>query len=156
MKIKSVWWVAILVAVLATPLFAGDYKCTADAQTCLNHMAAKYKQRGWVGIEMDESEAGILTVERVLPESPAAAAGFQVGDQLAAFQGQRFGEAEEEAMKKAYEGMVPGSQVTYTVVRDGSERDLNVTLGSWPDEVLAAMIGRHMVDQHVTIAQAQN
>ena len=50
---KKVLLVVALVFVLVTPVFAGDYKCTASTQECLNKMAEKYQDKAWVGIELD-------------------------------------------------------------------------------------------------------
>ena len=157
MSRKNWWLVGALVACLALPAFAGGggHGCKADVQACLNKMAEKYAKRGWVGLELDEDKAsGALTVEQVVPGSPAEAAGFKAGDVLVALNGIEFGEENYEALKKAKYKMAPGKQVTYTVARKGKNRDLAVTLAKLPDEVLAQWIGGHMIEDHVTIASA--
>jgi C-terminal processing protease CtpA/Prc len=144
-----------LSALLASPLWAGDYeKCKADAQSCLNQMAAKLQNRGWVGIELDVDDvSGTMTVKRVVPDSPAMAAGFRTGDVLAAFNDMRYAEASDEQKQKAWESMIPGKQVSYTVLRDGHETRLDVTLGKVPQKLVAQWVGHHMLE-HVTVAQA--
>ena len=157
MRRKVLWIVAVVVVALALPATAGEegYKCTKSTQDCLNAMAAKLKNRGWVGLQLDYDEAtGAMTVKQVVPDSPAVAAGFQAGDVLFALNGAEFG-ADEEAVKAAYEAMTPGNVVTYTVLRDGAKSKLEVTLGEVPSDVLAQWIGGHMLD-HVTVAMAEN
>jgi len=137
-----------LVLVMAPAVQAGHdhYKCTRPIQDCLNEMAASFKNTGWVGIELDKDDDGLMVIRRVVNGSPANAAGFREGDVLIALQGIRFGdESKQEAMKVAKKSMVPGKQVTYTVRRAGVETKVKVTLAPAPQEVLAQWIGSHML-----------
>jgi S1-C subfamily serine protease len=119
-------------------------------------MAMMFKDRGWVGIEMNKEEgAANMHVTRVIPDSPAHAAGFEIGDVLLALNGIKFAEATDEQMKEAQTVMKPGATVTYTVQRGDSEVDLKPVLGEMPDEVLAQWIGDHMVNYHVDMASAE-
>jgi S1-C subfamily serine protease len=142
-----------LAATLAVPAVAGEKgkKCEMDTQACLSKMAAALKDRGWVGIEMDE-ESGRMVVNRVVPGSPAESAGLRKGDALLAFNGTPLGEKTETAKKAAQKAMVPGATVTYTILRDGKERPVEVTLGKLPREVLAQWVGAHMLESHVRTA----
>jgi hypothetical protein len=45
--------------------------------------------------------------------------------------------------------MVPGNEVTYTVLRHGKEKELAVMLGKVPEEVLAQWVGGHMLEHAV-------
>jgi C-terminal processing protease CtpA/Prc len=154
MTSKTVGLVAVSILVLAPAALAGDYeKCGADAQSCLNQLAARMQGRGWVGIELDVDDAGTMTVRRVVEGSPALAAGFEVGDRLVALDGMAYADASAERKRAAREAMVPGKRVTYTVLRGGSETELRVTLGKVPRRVMAQWIGDHMLG-HVTVAQA--
>jgi len=148
--------VVIAVAV-GLPAFAGEHKCTESTQACLDMMAETYSHRGWVGIELaDDDETGVMTVTKVVADSPAQRAGFKIGDELVALNGMRFGDAaEQQQMKEMYaQEMVPGNKVTYTVERSGHDRNLDVTLAKVPEQVLAQWIGGHMLD-HASIATAQ-
>jgi len=61
----------VMALVLALPLMAGEgKKCTYSTQECLDYMASKMKDRGWVGIEYD---AETMVVKNVIPDSPALA-----------------------------------------------------------------------------------
>lgn len=93
-----------------------------------------------------------MVVKRVVPGSPAEAAGMKPGDALVALNGTPLGEKSEAAKKAAQKAMVPGGKVTYTVLRDGKERPVEVTLGKLPREVLAQWVGAHMLESHVRSA----
>src|SRR5688572_1076897 len=103
---RNGWIVGLAAAVaLAAPAYAGgehcrgkeaaqsasadkSAACTATAQECLDHMVAKFDNKGWVGIELEKDKTtGTMTVTRVVPDSPAVEAGFQEGDVLVALNG---------------------------------------------------------------------
>jgi len=137
----------LFLVVPAAPAFAGKgEKCTADTQTCLNKMSS-YREKGWMGVTLDANEKMEMTVKTVAPGSPAEKAGIKVGDMLVAMNGARF--SDEAAMKKAKGDWKPGQLVTYTVRRDGTESPVEVTLAPMPEEVFAAMIGLHMIENHM-------
>ena len=155
-----------LVAALALPVFAlaawaGEkgYKCTDDTQTCLNHMAANLKTRGWLGIEMnDEGGWKSITVTRVITGSPAEAAGFQKGDVLVSVNGVKFASNSEEkclTCEATKENWKPGSKAQYVVSRNGAEIPLTATLAAIPPDVMAQWIGMHMLEhaQPVEVAK---
>jgi len=144
-----------LLAVIAPLAFAGGgYKCTKTTQECLDMMVSNFKAHGWVGLELDKTEAGALTVKAVVPDSPAQAAGFKVGDVLVAINGVKYADENESALMAVKKEMAPGKKVTYTVSRDGASKYLNVTLAEMPSEVLAQIIGAHMIE-HAQVAQAK-
>jgi len=126
-------------------------KCSYGTQDCLDHMAAKMKTGGWVGIELEKDEAtGVMTVQRVVPGSPAEQAGLQVGDVLFALNGIEINEKNETALKTAKKDWKPGQNVSYTLKRDGRSVNANVTLASMPADVLAKFIGEHMLEHAST------
>lgn len=138
---------------------ASNHKCEAPAQECLDQMASYFRDRGWVGIEMDiDEETGAMAVTRVEPDSPAEASGFREGDVLVALNGVRLDDENKEKVIAAKEKMTIGTTVTYTVERKGKQKDLTVTLGQIPESVLAAWVGRHMLEGHTdpAVALAQN
>jgi S1-C subfamily serine protease len=123
--------------------------CSATADECRASMTATWRERGWVGIELDmNEETGALRVTRVEPGSPAVAAGFREGDVLVALNGVRLGEENEEKVYSAKDKLIPGARVTYTVERAGTKLDLPVTLGRMPEQVLEASIARHVREDH--------
>ncbi len=150
-------WVGILAgaALAALPALAGEHgKCTMSTQDCLNHMAAQMRNAGFVGVELDRDDTtGTLTVLKVVPGSPAEAAGIQPGDVLFALNGVRIGKDNEKALEKARKDWAPGQSVTYTIKRDGAEKEVSLTLAPMPADVMAKYIGEHML-QHAAIDTA--
>ncbi len=144
--------VALAVVAVAVPALAGEKeyaKCDQDIQTCLNKYAAKLGKRGWTGIEMDQTESGKLRVTRVVPESPAEKAGFQVGDVLTAVNGVAHTEENKAALKEVWDAMQPGKTVTYALDRGGEAVNVEVELGTVPESVMAQWIGQHMLMAHL-------
>ena len=77
-------------------------------------------------------ERGAL-VAQVVPRSPAAAAGLEVGDVITAFQNVPVQSPNELTRRVA--GTPPGTQVALTVARPGGgQRTVNATLGRLPDQ----------------------
>lgn len=154
---RSVMMMAVVVAVavaLASPVMAGEgHKCTHSTQECLDYMAAHYKDRGWVGIEMDDS-GQYMVLTKVVDGSPADQAGFKNGDMLLAVNGVEFAEENKEKLGKIQESMKPGKDMTYTVKRGSKKKQIEVTLGQIPDAVVAEWVGKHMVVDHAAVQMA--
>lgn len=161
---KHAKWIVLAVVVLALtlPAVSGEsgHKCTMDTQACLNKMVEKMKDRGWVGIEMDDAEDGkTLVITRVVPGSPAEAAGFQVGDALLAVNGARFADNTEEkcvTCEATKENWSPGTTVNYLVLRNGEKAKVSPTLAEVPPDVLAAWVGHHMIEHAEVTDIAKN
>ena len=147
----------VMMMAMSAPAMAGEAgKCSASTQDCLNHMAKNLKNRGWVGIEMDDkSGTGMMIITKVIDGSPAQNAGFEIGDALVAVNGVAFSDENEKQIKDIQYSMIPGADFTYTVSRKGSKVDLEVELGELPDNVKAQWIGNHMVD-HAELQMASN
>jgi S1-C subfamily serine protease len=124
-------------------------KCNMSAEACKKEMA-EAKTRGWIGLELDESEAGMV-VTAVVPDSPAQAAGFQKGDVLLALNGVTLNEANQEKVQAIRKNLHPGDSVTYTVKRGDGEARVSPKLAPWPEKVYQAMVEEHM-KQHTDIA----
>jgi predicted metalloprotease with PDZ domain len=170
MRSKLLIGLVALAMLFAAPALAGDKKtdadlkakqlaktkgCTYEVQECLNKMVAKLREKGWVGIEMNEDEeTGGWLVTKVEPDSPALEAGLQKGDVLLAVNGVAFASKDKEALHAVKSSMKIGETITYTVKRDGRKRSVDVTLGQLPEDVMAKWIGRHMLE-HATIELAQ-
>jgi len=148
---------AVMMMVVAGQVFAGAAgSCTASTQDCLNYMTKNLNDRGWVGIEMDDKGGvGMMVITKVIDDSPAEKAGFQVGDALVAVNGVSFSDENEKQLKDIQYAMTPGADFTYTVSRKGSKVDLDVELGKLPDNVKAQWVGMHMME-HAEVQMASN
>jgi S1-C subfamily serine protease len=135
--------IAVMAAVSAR---AGDYKCTIPLNECLDRMSASLKTTGWVGIEFDNGTVvhGGYRVEKVIEGSPAEHAGLQPGDVLYALNGVRIMQEDKAALAKARKDWKPGQSVTYTIKREGVDREITLTLAPMPADVMARWIGEHM------------
>ena len=150
---KRIAYFLILTA-LVSPIFAGEgHKCTADAQTCINKIAKDAMSKGWMGIELDEAKyETALVITKVIPGSPAEKAELKPGDTLVALNGVKY-KSDEAAMKEVYKQVKPGNVVTYTVGDShGKQREVKLTLGKMPEEVIAKWLGSHMLSQHAEVA----
>jgi PDZ domain len=144
----SCWTVLVLVACVV-PALAGEDRCTEpDIQTCLNHMAAKRTQ-GWLGLDFDRSDPGVIKVAAVTPLSPASRAGFRPGDVLLTLNGASL--TDDAALAKAKGEWLPKQVVMFTVQRSGFKRRIPVTLGKYDDRTFAMMVGMHMLEYHVQV-----
>ncbi|TVQ68471.1 MAG: DegQ family serine endoprotease [Balneolaceae bacterium] len=103
--------------------------------------------RGFVGIQfqpVDESLAraldlpqarGIIVTE-VVDDSPASEAGIQSEDVILKFNGRNI-QSPSDFRRRVAE-MMPGTEITLTINRDGQEKDLTVVLGEFPSDEIAA------------------
>ncbi|HZN55297.1 MAG TPA: PDZ domain-containing protein [Candidatus Polarisedimenticolaceae bacterium] len=142
----------LLMLVPSSASLAGEarHRCSYPIQQCLDHMSSTLKSSGWVGIEFDD--AGVpgagYKIQRVVPGSPAEKAGLLVGDILYALNGVPLAKENEAALAKARKEWKPGQSVTYTIRREGIDREITLTLAPMPADVMAKWIGEHMM-QHV-------
>jgi S1-C subfamily serine protease len=153
---RAILTLAVFSLVFALPAIAGEShehaekasKCNADAQACLNYFAENYKGRGWAGVSLDNVD-GELSVLEVHPGTPAAQAGIKVGDVLLAINGVELGNEDSWAGMK--DKMVPGNKLTYTVNRNGKTKDVSFVLAEMPMDVVARMVGMHMLNDHAAV-----
>lgn len=150
MLIRTVGTTLCLMLLLTTLAIAGEEKphCDAEADACLKYMIENLEGKGWIGIEMDYSDTKAPVISRVITGSPAEAGGLRAGDGLIAFEGVAYATASKEELKKVKEMIVPGREITVTVMRDGERQDLPVTATTLPPAVLAQWIGTHMLYEH--------
>jgi C-terminal processing protease CtpA/Prc len=123
--------------------------CTKQAGECAKAMYESMSNAGWLGIETDKSDKGVVTIKAVTAGSPAVAAGFQPGDVLVAINGVEIAGADKEKLWAAKKALVAGSDGHYTVLRQGARKDLTAHLVAPPRAVLAQWIGEHMLTDHV-------
>lgn len=157
MKTRSLLLAAALALGFTAPALAGGEhaKCEMSAEECLAYYAKKAENYGWVGIELDDTElkgATYMMVKKVVPESPASQAGFRVKDVLFAMNGVELVDANKEKIKETRGEWLPGQHVKYTLRRGNKDVIVNLTLGQMPREVLAQIVGEHMLEMHSQLA----
>ena len=98
-------------------------------------------RRGWLGVSLQEvnaelaeqfelqDESGVLLSE-VFPDSPAEEAGLRRGDVITEIQGVQFESLND--FRNRIADLDPGEEIDLTVVRDGRNRSICVTLGGGP------------------------
>ncbi len=152
---KRFAYVTLAFALLSVPFaLAGEgHHCKADAQACINKIAEKAANKGWMGVELDEAQyATALIITKVVPDSPAAKANLQPGERLVALNGIKYG-SDESKMAEAYKAMTPGNTVTMTIgSAKGVDRQVKITLAAMPEDVVAKWLGQHMLQSHAVAA----
>ncbi len=107
--------------------------------------------RGWLGVQIQdltpelaksfhlENDHGVL-VTHVFPGSPAAKAGLKQGDVITVFNGKRIKNAFD--ISRMVAATPPNSKATLTIVRNGKEAMLPVTLGTLPESGQQVAVSR--------------
>jgi serine protease Do len=119
--------------------------------------------RGWLGVQIQPvtddiaeslglKDAKGAIVADVTEESPALAAGVKQGDTILKIDGKDVTDSRDLSRKVA--GIKPGDAVPLTVVRDGKTMDLEVKIGTMPDEPkMASKDGKEdSADKSVSLA----
>jgi len=97
--------------------------------------------RGWLGISIQDVTASVAKalnlaepqgalVGDVTPNSPAAKAGIERGDIIIRLNGNVVGDS--RLLRLNIADLAPGTTVQLTLLRDGSQREVSVTLGEYP------------------------
>ncbi|MCU0863208.1 MAG: PDZ domain-containing protein [Planctomycetes bacterium] len=87
---------------------------------------------GWLGIYLD-NERNEAVIAEVIPDSPAARAGLQAGDELLGVGDTKT--ASREAFIAAIRAQKPGDRLSIQLRREGREQVVMVRLGNRPEEV---------------------
>ncbi len=102
--------------------------------------------RGWLGVQIQEitpALAQALGLEKtegalvadVQPDSPALKAGVKTGDVILAVNGQKIAQMHE--LPSLIAALPAGSKAELTILRDGKEQTLNVTIGNLSSDKMA-------------------
>ena len=87
--------------------------------------------RAYLGVQTAETTSGGLLVDQVQPGGPAAKAGIDAGELIAAVNGTAT--PDQATLADVLAGLDPGKTVTVAVIRaDGARRTVRVTLGQYP------------------------
>ena len=151
-------WVGLMVvaALVAAPALAGGYeKCDHPTQDCLDYMAKKMKNSGWVGVNLEfDDAAGGYALEKVIAGSPAETAGLRAGDIIVAINEVNADGEKSEKMWKTHKSAQIGDTIVWSVKRGGTDRKIEIVLAPMPADMLAKYIGEHMI-QHTTVEVAE-
>lgn len=100
-------------------------------------------RRPWLGVNVQDADEALIRayrargssgaiITRITDESPAATARLEVGDLILSIDGRAVGGVRE--MTRILSEKPIGQAITITLVRDGRQRDMQVTLAELPDE----------------------
>jgi len=152
----KIFALALAVMIVVPALAGGDHKkCTASTQDCLDKMAQKFADAGWLGVEYEPIEGkGYWKLEKVVEGSPAEAAGLEAGQVILAINSVSLGDDNKDGLKKVKTAWQPGTEMTLVVKTSSGKKELHATLGNMPDDRIAMYVGKHMME-HSTVAVAQ-
>jgi C-terminal processing protease CtpA/Prc len=156
MKRQIATWMILAVLLMApasSTAVAGEYKCTAPTQECLDKMTANLMKRGWLGIfgnEIRENGTMYMEIIEVVPGSPAESADIRPGDVLVAINGVDLVESNKEKLYKIQMKNRPGVEFRYTLKRGRHRVYKRARLESMPYEVIVRAVGAHMLE-HSTV-----
>jgi len=120
MRKVTVVSVSLVVALALSLMVAGTILAQGGDET---------ETTAWLGVRLGETEGGVFVVQ-VITGSPAAADGLLIGDQIISLDGATVESA--QALAEAIQAHGAGDIVTLVVMRNGTERTLEVELGSTP------------------------
>lgn len=127
---------------------------TACGAECVEKLKAKYATKAWLGVEYDKTDSGYYKIKAVHEGSPAEQAGFQAGDIMLAMNGVEYTKANKKAVKAAWSQVSVGSEVDYTVKRQGQKVGLVATLDNVPADLQAQWIAEYVKESNANAAVA--
>jgi hypothetical protein len=141
MKAKHVFWIAL--PLLAAALWTAQPPVQAQSpvpEAVVVKVAEAGATRGFLGVvpqridhvlraALGFEDPGVLLAE-VVPESPAALAGLQVGDILLSVKGLPV--HDPDRLRSLLKDCRPGEEVALQIQRQGKKRSLKATLGERP------------------------
>ncbi len=105
--------------------------------------------RGWLGViiqDIDEDKANVLGIKDqkgaligdVIKDGPAEKAGIKVGDVIRELDNKEIGNSNE--LKSKIAEIEPGTNVTFSIVRDGEVKEVRVKIDEQPSGEVAAVV----------------
>ncbi len=102
--------------------------------------------RGWLGVNIQdltpeiakhfgiEETKGVLIAD-VVEKSPAEKAGLKRGDLIIEYDGKEVSDTRQ--LRNMVASTFPGNSTTVTIIRDGKKKSMNVTIGEFPEKLIA-------------------
>lgn len=115
--------------------------------------AASAGRTGYLGIGVEPNSNGALTVSDLAVNSPAERAGLQVGDQVAAIDGQQITSPQE--LRSFLQARAPGDSILVAIDRKGERHDISVALGA-TSRPLSLAAGENRPIMGVRLAEPDN
>ncbi len=132
-------FVALTILAMACTIPANAQTATFPTERRVQRMAFILpSEGGYLGVQTEDiskenfSKYGLLTVrgvgvDKVVENSPAAKSGLQNGDVILKFEGEEVGSVRK--LTRLIGETAPDHTAKLTVLRDGGEREISVTLG---------------------------
>lgn len=138
MKISKIFILAIFLSVCGVTVFAQQTPTPPTKPTAPEPFMMYFGDGGYLGIYSEEvtrenmskfnlREVRGVAIEKVVEDSPAAKAGLQAGDVILRFNGEEV--TSSRKLTRLVSEVAPDHQVKLTISRNGSERDVTVTVG---------------------------
>lgn len=129
---------AVFVAMTSANSGSGTVSAADIARGATVQATADQDQQGepWLGVMLARTPDGV-TIAQVIADSPADKAGLKRGDVIKAIDGSDVGQVKD--VRDALDGKSVGDAVTLTIVRDGSQQDVTVTLEARPEPLPKAI-----------------
>jgi ketosteroid isomerase-like protein len=127
---------------------AQEYEQLLNAKNTLEEMAGALRKRAFVGLdgEWDDSVGG-YRVSAFAEGTTAEDAGVRVGDVLIEINGIPL--TDREASRADAANRLPGREAEITVLREGSELRMTVTLMAATEKLVAEEIGRFLLENYL-------
>lgn len=134
----------LLTAWIATTARAEQPKCPLPLDQCLLRFELM-KTRPWLGVEVDrDSATGVTTIATILPGGAADRAGLKPGDVLDRIDG-----IPPQDWFAGKAGWKPSGDTPVAIVRAGRPQQRAVPVVHMPEDVLARVVGTHMLEGHL-------
>jgi ketosteroid isomerase-like protein len=122
-----------------------EYEQLLNARHTLNEMARGLRQRTYIGLDGDwDDAAGGFRVSEFAEGTSAEEAGVRIGDLLIKVNGIPL--ADQEAFRADAANRRPGREAEITVLRDGTEHTMTLTLMAATEKMIAEELGKFLLE----------
>lgn len=131
---------------IATRGESAEPTCQAPTQTCLDLLVLEYKNKAWIGIELDlERLPKEHVLLQVFPDSPADRAGLKPGDHLLAVDKfEIVGASDQSALAHLF-SLKAGDKASLRLRRGSAQLLVELTSEVMPLPMVRQIVGAHMV-----------
>lgn len=144
----------VFVALLAAATVAADApRCNGAARECDHQIRQMLSGRRYFGVTVEDQNPG-LVVKIVHPNSPAARAGFAVGDKLVAINGKSLTQASTREFKQLIAEARETGRLWVIISRRGRLTKIEARLEPYSKEQVDKIVAAHLSQSHTTTAGA--